>query len=477
MKKLNISASLLFLAASATTINAQSYVSAVVGTPAQGLGSDGISPVLAARSIVASTFGAPQATDSGTDNFYALGFGGEIVLEMGTPICNVSGDDFTIYETTFGNPPCNQYPEKARVWVSQDLCNWVELTTENAPICQNASFDLGCLSWVRYVKVKDVSNPLDFASVGHIADGYDIDGIIGASGCSYPSESGLSAYAANGASPSQGLNEVGGVITPFRSNASRMLGLPLNPFNFYANDVTTSAANNNFFSLGKNGTVVLSFPYTLFDGPGADLKVFETSFNDKASRTCGNYPEKATVEGSCDGKTWFNLTILPGDAGNGEVVGSNIICRDGILDFNGNPYVNFIKITDVTFTGGGNFPGVGDGFDVDAVLGLQNCNRDNRLAESTEVDNGFDVFEDAVLVETFPNPVADVLTISGLTASEGNVTIRINDMLGRTLHNEVMNNADNQFIRTIDMNGFSTGVYTVSVETANGSTVTRVVKK
>jgi hypothetical protein len=475
MKKLNISASLLFLAASATTINAQSYVSAVVGTPAQGLRSDGISPVAANRSVVSSIFGAPEGTDSGTDKFYSLGFGGEIVLQMGTPICNVAGNDLTIFETSFGNPSCNSFREKARVWASQDLCNWVELTTEASPICLNASLDLGVLSWARYIRIKDVSNPLHFGTTG---DGYDIDGIVGASGCTIPPSSGTATIGASGSIPSQGTNENGGMIPANRSIAARMHGLPTNPFNFFANDVATSAANNNFFSLGKNGSVILSFPVTLFNGPGADLKVFETSFNDKASSSCGSYPEKAKVEGSVDGSTWFDLTILPGDAGNGEVVGSNIICRDGILDFNGNPYVNFIKITDVTFVGGGNFPGVGDGFDVDAVIGLHDCNKGARLEESsTETDNGMDVFEDAVLIETFPNPVADVLTISGVTSSEGTVTIRINDMLGRILHNEVMNNADNQFIRTIDMNGFSTGVYTVSVETANGSTVTRVVKK
>jgi hypothetical protein len=479
MKNIYALSAIAIALVSADASNAQSYVGSVVGNPlaTQGLSSDLVAPVPASRSDFSKTYGAPEATDGAADGFYALGFGGEIILEMATPICNVAGDDFTIYETTFGNPPCNEYPEKARVWVSQDLCNWVELTNEANPVCQNASFDLGCLPWVRYVKVKDVSNPADFAGFNFISDGYDIDGIIGASGCSYPSETGLSAYAANGSTPSQGLNEIGNVITPFRSVASRMHGLPLNPFNIHANDATTSPANNNFYSLGKNGSVILTLPYTLFDGPGADLQVFETSFNDKASRTCGNYPEKAKVEGSCDGRTYFDLTILPADAGNGEVAGTNIICRDGKLDFNGNAYVNYIRITDVTFNGGGNFPGVGDGFDVDAVLGLQNCSAAPRLAESADQDNGMDVFEDAIIIETFPNPVSDVLTISALTATNDQVSIRITDMLGRNLYNEMLSNPEAAFTRTIDMSIFSTGVYTVTVESASGSSVSRVVKK
>ena len=146
------------------TADAQVYVSAYIGGT-QGLGSDGVSPVPAGRSIVASAFGAPQGGDNGGDTFYALGFGGIATFEMSAPICNGAGDDLEVFETTFGNPPCATYPEKARVWASQDLCNWVELTTESTPICQNESLDLGCLPWAKYIRIQDVSDITNFENL------------------------------------------------------------------------------------------------------------------------------------------------------------------------------------------------------------------------------------------------------------------------------------------------------------------------
>lgn len=75
---------------------------------------------------------------------------------MSGPICNVPGNDLTVVETTW-NLVCSNYPEKARMWASQDLCNWVELTSESNPICHNGDLDLGCLTWALYLKIKDAS--------------------------------------------------------------------------------------------------------------------------------------------------------------------------------------------------------------------------------------------------------------------------------------------------------------------------------
>lgn len=467
--------------AAGVSANAQTVVaSGFVGNPLATQGSSLptlISTPVASRSNPFNALGFADNFDNGSApiGFYSLGFGGTITLEMSGPICNTNGSapDLTIFETSYGTPSCGAYPEKARVEVSQDGCKWVDLTAD-APICQNASLDLGCLSWAKYVRITDVSNTNSFGSG---ADGFDVDGVEGIGGCAEPTETGLARYAANGAFATQGLTENGGTITSFRSNSTRMIGLPMDPTNFFANDGSTSPANNNFYSLGNGGSVVLTFPYTLFNGEGADVKVFETSFGDKASRSCGNYPEKASVQGSCDGETWFDLVILEGDAGNGEVAGTNVICRDGMLDFNGNDAVNYIKITDVTFANTTNFPGNGDGFDVDAVVGTQGCADLTANGKFAQIaDDGSDVFEDALYIETYPNPTADMLNVSIKRVTKENVVIRIADITGRIIMTQNVNSKETSIIETLNLSNLTAGVYTITVESAGNREVQKVIK-
>ena len=471
-------ASFLIMAAGLNA-NAQTVVaSGFVGNPLATQGSSLptlISTPVAARSNPFNALGFADNFDNGSApiGFYALGFGGTITLEMSGPICNYNGSeaDFTVYETSYGSPSCASYPEKARVEVSQDACKWVDLGI----ICQNASLDLGCLSWAKYVRVTDVSNPNSFGSG---ADGFDLDGIEGIGGCAEPTETGLSRYAANGAFATQGLTENGGTITPFRSNSTRMVGLPMDPTNFFANDGSTSPSNNNFFSLGNGGSVVLTFPYTLFNGEGADVKVFETSFGDKASRSCGNYPEKATVEGSCDGETWFDLVILPGDVGSGEVAGTKVICRDGMLDFNGHDAVNYIRITDVTFANNLNFPGVGDGFDVDAVVGTQGCagsTINGRIAES--FDDGSDIMEDVLSIETYPNPTDGILNVSINRATTDNMVINIADITGRIVMTQNIYSQETSFNETLNLSSLTAGIYTITFESADSREIQKLIIK
>jgi hypothetical protein len=246
-----------------------------------------------------------------------------------------------------------------------------------------------------------------------------------------------------------------------------MLGLPLNVTNLYANDVTTSAANNNFFSLGKNGSVTLAFPLALFNGPGADVQIYETSFNDNAARTCSNYPEKATVEGSCDGITFYPLNILPEDAGNGETAGSNLICRDGRVDFGSLQFVNYIRITDVTFGLVANFPGVGDGFDVDAVLGLQNCGGCARISEEGFAQNA-DVMEDVLSMEVWPNPAHDFVSVSLLMHDAAQVVLSLTDLTGRVVRTKIVAADAVNMIQDFDLSGLREGIYMLQAE-GNGS--------
>jgi hypothetical protein len=245
-----------------------------------------------------------------------------------------------------------------------------------------------------------------------------------------------------------------------------MLGAP------QASDVATSAANNNFLSLGYTGTTTLSFPYTIINVAGADVQIYETTFGDNASRSCSNYPEKARFEGSIDGVTFFDLEaeVTADDAGA-------VLCRDGKLNipaaYGG---INFIKITDVTVLG--TVPGASDGYDVDGILGLNQCaasTNSGRNAESfTEV-----IGEGEYGVSVYPNPADKLVSIEiNATNSTDNYTVIVTDVMGRVVANEVvLNSASASMIQNMDISALPAGLYLVSVQNNDNIEVTRFVKK
>jgi hypothetical protein len=213
----------------------------------------------------------------------------------------------------------------------------------------------------------------------------------------------------------------------------------------------------------------------LFNGPGADVQIYETSFNDNAARSCSNYPEKATVEGSCDGVTFYPLNILPEDAGNGETAGSNMICRDGRVDFGSLAFVNYIRITDVTFGLVANFPGVGDGFDVDAVVGLQNCGSSIRVNEEGYTHNA-DVLEDVLSVNVWPNPANDFVSVSLLMNEASEVVLSLTDVTGRIVRTKVVAADGVNMIQDFDLSGLREGIYLLQAEGNGSREVVRISK-
>ncbi|ELR73904.1 Chitinase [Fulvivirga imtechensis AK7] len=107
-------------------------------------------------------------------NFVSLGFGGEITLELDNYMYDLEGNEFKVFESTFGplNIPCYWYPEKAEILASADGTAFTSLGTT----CLDGEFDLaaGGLKKAKYIKIVDVSEARNF--LGN-ADGYDLDGI------------------------------------------------------------------------------------------------------------------------------------------------------------------------------------------------------------------------------------------------------------------------------------------------------------
>jgi hypothetical protein len=130
--------------------------------------------VPAARSNKDNAVGAPQNTD--VVNFVSLGFGGKITLKFAYVVFDKAGDDLMLVETSFGNPSCENYPEKARLEVSLDNINWITLTES---YCLDQAIDIAGsgATMFHYLRISDAS-PMSSTRFPGTADGFDVDGVI-----------------------------------------------------------------------------------------------------------------------------------------------------------------------------------------------------------------------------------------------------------------------------------------------------------
>lgn len=139
----------------------------------QGLRKNGTAVTLS-RSNPINSLGLPQGTD--IVNFVSLGFGGQLTLKFDFVVFNNEGFDFQITETTYGNPECSQYPEKAVIEISLDGINWNSLGI----VCLDAVIDMNPIPYFQYIRITDKSPKTMFSGT---ADGYDVDGVFLLSNC------------------------------------------------------------------------------------------------------------------------------------------------------------------------------------------------------------------------------------------------------------------------------------------------------
>jgi hypothetical protein len=371
------------------------YATSVVNF-SQGLNAIG-NAVSAIRSNDELALGMPEPVVTNVVNFVSLGFGGSITLAFEAPIANGDGHDIRIDEATWNNNPCNRYPERADVFASQDGVNFVYLGVA----CQDASFDLGALSWAQYVRIVDISDLLSFS---HGADGFDVNGIECLNGAATSlNDDGLVACSLQEiVSYTPGNRKNGTAVGAPRNNPANALGTPQN--------------NNtiNFTALGFGGTMVAKFDYVVFNQPGNDLRVIETSFGNPS---CNNYPEKARVSVSMDNLNWIEL---------GE------ICQDGEIDLANVNYAQYIKIQDASPLSSNKFNGAADGYDVDAVVVLNNgCGTSS--ARLAQMDNTTTP-DASLMISAFPNPMEDytIVNFEGLE-NDSDFNFQIMDAAGRVI--------------------------------------------
>jgi hypothetical protein len=410
------------------------------------------SPVAELRANPDKALGEPQKSDATTTdanvNFVALGFGGELTIRFEYPIANGPGADVKIWETTFtpntGN--CLTYPETIDVFASQDGCNWSYIGGG----CQDTELDLGALSWAQYIRIQDVSERAPFANVGHIADGYDVDGIECLNGAAQNPviETSNCEFAVSVVEYNRGFRKDGQAILADRTNPDNATGAP------QRNETI------NFVSLGFGGNLILDLNCVVFDKPGMDIEVVETSFG---SPSCANYPETARIEGSLDFLSWETL---------GE------ICLDGFIDLAGKKPVRFLRITDLSNPASFSNSTTTDGFDVDGVVVLQpGCYSSGsaRIASPEFIGNN----SASSNTNVYPNPFTEQFNLR-FTAGEQTeaVQVKVFNALGQVVLSESFVANSNSEINTIfNLETKNQGIYFVTVIRNGVSEAFRLVKQ
>ena len=440
----------------------------------QGSRADGVSAIGVTRSDANNALGnisshnvniGEVANNSASVEFVSLGFGGDIILEFANPICNQEGNDLTVYETSYNTPSCAAWPEKALVYARQNDCQPWTIISPADGICQSADLDLGVLSWAKFIKIEDITNPILNVFLSVNQDGFDVDAVVGFSTCDGGAITPGGEYSPNAVViATQGMRRNGSPVPTTRSIQSKMLGLP------QMSDASTPPASFNFFSLGYTGTTTLKFPYTILNVIGADLAVYETTFGDNPTRSCASYPEKATFEGSADGSVWFNLNAVITADDNG-----NTLCRDGQLEIPvGEAGINYIRVTDVTVVFGA---GSTDAYDVDGIVGLGQCVGSTIGGTRIEASIETEIGEGEHGVEVYPNPAKDVVSIQvNSVNNKDSYIVKVVDVMGRVVSSEVVNNATGSFISNLNITALPAGIYLVSVESNGTREVTKLIK-
>jgi len=423
---------------------------------------------------------AEMSDNVGDVNFFSLGFGGYITLEYtggSGYFGNGPGADFTVYETTWGDPTCQPgISETALVEFSEDGINWL-----SGQACHNNSFDISPLMKAKYVRITDQTNP-DPSVVGDGNDAYDVDGIVANYDFDPTPQPGLCEYEQGVAS--QFVGAVGnfpgrGIVNQRKSFTNANIN-EFSPATAPATRETPQAYN--FWSIGFGGWACFRLPYTVFDGPGADFRLFETTWNNKP---CPNYPETVELYVSPDAINWSTATVR---------------CKDGDFDIAGSfAAVNYIKFVDISNPA--SFGGGADAYDIDNISILQlppgdaqpnlciqsrassaPASSTNRLVVTPGIENNSS--EGGIPEEMFAleisgsNIVSDEVKFSATIAEKGGYNYTVRNHIGQEVANGALEgNLYDLAEGKVNVAPFASGVYFLTVESATGKETVKFIKK
>lgn len=197
-----------------------------------------------------------------------------------------------------------------------------------------------------------------------------------------------------------------------RKNGTNVLAARSDP------ETVKGQTDNQFYSLGFGGVMVLEFETRIDNGPGFDLGIAEVT-NGRST-----YPEElATVEVSQDGESWIYL----GQASSRATSGLNRYDLDTIA----MPWIRFMRLTDVSNPGP--FEATADGFDIDSIQAYHNscevpefaCSRITGLV--SEATTGTPLSDQQVVMRSGEMTPIQTLTISATNPNTINTQVLDSD--------------------------------------------------
>ncbi len=230
----------------------------------------------------------------------------------------------------------------------------------------------------------------------------------------------------------QGVRQNGSAIQVNRTDSSEALGMPERTDDFV------------FVALGYNGSITLAFNGSVPNGPGNDIEIVETTFN---FSSVANYPEFADVYVSIDGVS-FDLA--------GTVDHENRFINIDAVDPN-IEYINYVRIVNNNA-----LSGTEDGFDLDGVVAIHNC-------EVVPPANPFNSIESQSELSSFPNPTQGQSRVVFTTGESSRTVLEVYDMNGRNVGSLFNQETQKGKEYTIDFNGnqLPNGVYIYRLTTNN----------
>ncbi len=252
----------------------------------------------------------------------------------------------------------------------------------------------------------------------------------------------------------EGTSKNGGNIAVNRTDASQATGQP----------ERTDA--NVFVSLGYDGSLTLAFDGAIPNLEGDDIEVVETSFGHPS---CASYPEFADVYVSQNGVDFFF---------------AQTICRtDGFVDI--SDAGDFDYIMEVKIVNNNILSTTPDGFDVDGVVALHNCD-ELQIGLQETVDTSYEIdgisadesTSDMVSkLSTYPNPTTGPATIQFVPAKSGKTTLVVMDMNGRIVQTLFDSDAVSGETYSLDFNGMSlpNGIYITKLTTNTESIINKII--
>lgn len=408
-------------------------------------------PVDPSRSVTSKVNGEPQRSDAPSSdadfNAFSLGAAGFVKMKFDVAIApNAGGADFKLWETTWIPVALNANSEQAEVFVSQDGANYTSLGTQ----FRDSDWEIPAgWDFVTDIMVLDRTNPDPAALSNDGNDFFDVDGVEA-----------YVEYVQRAPAPCgviQKFCKDGSPIHPLRSMLSKM--------NVAENNDNTGQLN--FYSLGFGGEACFNMGHQVFDEPGAEIAVWETTWKNKP---CPDYPETVQVLVSPDNANWTDLGPL---------------CKDGTIDFNGMILsAQYLKLVDVTNAGLFADPKA-DGYDIDGIVVRPPTQPLPCVAgaprKSVEFSPEFN--DNSIVPEAMPtlsvigNPVSSNLKLQFTIGEKEGLDLIVRNHMGQEVsrmhHNGELFSVDEV---SIPMDQMAAGVYFVTLESKSYKEVAKFVK-